>query len=161
MAAMAYRLLRIGELDLALVLHTAAPPGYDEWKALVEEYRRLADTNSGLSGLRVLVLTDGGGPNAAQRSMVNDVFRGQPKVAVVTASALIRGIITVFAWFNPATTGFAPGELDRALRHLELPPDVLPELLRALTALEQVTGTVACLRDAQAQRSATSGTTAA
>jgi hypothetical protein len=62
-----------------------------------------------LSRAGILVFTDGGAPNATQRSEINDWLRGRSiRTAVILSSPLVRGIVTALNWFNRDIKPFAP-----------------------------------------------------
>ncbi len=42
------------------------------------------------------------------------------KTAILTASAIGRGIAVAFSWFNPNLRAFGPDQLDEACAHLGL-----------------------------------------
>jgi hypothetical protein len=102
--------------ELALLVHGDDAPSDHDWGAYVDALDR---HHGRLSS--VLVLADGPGPNAAQRARLNALVEraGRPvPTAVVTHSAVARGIVTVLHWFNPGIRAFAPEELAKALDYL-------------------------------------------
>src|SRR5689334_20807955 len=78
----------IGRLGVVIWLHTQADPHPDEWALGIDATSELLAKRGGdVSLLRSFVVSDGGGPNAAQRKTLGEVFRGRPnKLAVVTNS---------------------------------------------------------------------------
>jgi hypothetical protein len=70
--------------------------------------------------VRVLVWERSDGPTAAQRSRLNEVTSGcAARVAVLTPSRVIRGIVTALNWFNvDSYRGFSPLELDAAVAYI-------------------------------------------
>jgi hypothetical protein len=74
-----------------------------------------------LTKFRGLSFSDGGAPNSTQRRLMNDTLGGKsPLSAVVTNSAMARGVVTAMGWFNPNIKAFSPTELDEALRFLNV-----------------------------------------
>jgi hypothetical protein len=76
------------------------------------------------------VVTEGGGPNAAQRRVLQDRYLARQKahnreylVAVMTDAALVRGIVKALNWFNPDANSFAYADgagVPAALEHLRV-----------------------------------------
>ncbi len=89
------------EDDILLLVHNHKTPSEDEWK------HYLAVLNRNLKGQ--LIVTLGGGPNAAQRreaakrakAVFKDNGRQIPLSVVMTDSAPMRGLVTVFNWLFP------------------------------------------------------------
>jgi hypothetical protein len=101
----------------------------------------------GFSKARVLVVTDGGGPDVVMRGELQAFFKKHghsPKTAVVTTSVLSRGIVTAVNWFNPNIKAFAPVHFPAALDHLGL-ARAGPRLLRELTEMERELAPNTCL----------------
>lgn len=89
-----------------------------EWDAFL---KLLADNRDKFERLKILVVTDGGGPNAAQRKRLETVLSGKPiRVAVVTDSAKSRFIASMISLFNRQHGGFAMKEMVQAYNHLRL-----------------------------------------
>ena len=129
---------------LLLVAHSAQSPSEADWA----EYLRYCEHEMPRSCRRTLVLTRGGGPDAAQRkrvqTLIERISQGQTeplRVAVVTDSTLVRGIVTALNWFNPHTRAFASAALPEALRYLSVPAGETAERLgRELRTLERQVG---------------------
>jgi hypothetical protein len=88
-----------------LCVHGAEDPRPDEWLAYVNYCLELPASCN-----KALVLTDGGGPNAAQRKLLQDRYLAKHRdyrVAVMTDAAVVRGIVKALNWFNPHTQSFA------------------------------------------------------
>lgn len=116
MAEMAYELAG----RLLVVAHTKAAPG-ETWNVFVRELAAHAAMHW-QSAPRILVFSDGGGPDAVQRKALLDAV---PQIrtargAVLSSNALIRGIATAFSWFTKGFRVFAPSELQAAVAWLEL-----------------------------------------
>jgi len=132
--------------DAMVFLHTPRPPTRDEWVQCMEMLERRAATG-GFSKARVLVVTDGGGPDVVMRGELQAFFKKHghaPKTAVVTTSVFSRGIVTAVGWFNPNIKAFAPVHFQAALEHLGL-TRAAPRLLRELTEMERELVPNSCL----------------
>ena len=117
--------------DLVVLVHDRENPTAAEWSAFLAELRRID-----VSRARVLVRTDGAAPDSLQRQQLNDLLKGQKlPIAVLSDSALVRGVGTALRWFNPAVRVFAASALDGALEHLHLPPAQREPLRSALREL--------------------------
>lgn len=114
------------ELLVVLWLHTAVNPSDIEWDracAQIIAWRRAH--GSDVERLRQLVISDGGAPNARQRSRSShDVQAGQPsKIALVTTvltNPIKRGVATALTWINPSFRFYEPSGILKALQHLEI-----------------------------------------
>jgi len=115
MANMAFTFLpQVADGGLMLLVHTSRPPNDAEWGAYYAELVKQDPRR-----LKSLAFTDGGAPNGAQRKQVNDFLAGQSsRACVVTASAMVRGVVSALSWFNAQMKAFSPQDVDAALRYL-------------------------------------------
>lgn len=92
-------------------------PDAAEWKGYIDEVIALGSTLPASEKLvRILVVTDGGGPSSVQRTdFVEAMGDIKVRTAVLSANVLVRGIVTVFNWFNVQNKIFAPKEVIGAL----------------------------------------------
>lgn len=98
-------------------VHTSRAPSSAAWLAHCDNIRALQEP------LRaVLIYTAGGGPDSGQRQALRTAMLGRPvpPTAIVTGSAVARGIITSLNWFRRDNhiACFAPDAFDEALRYL-------------------------------------------
>jgi hypothetical protein len=111
------------ELFVVLWLHTAKDPPLGEWATMLEELSELRRARQlPLERIRQLVVSDGGAPNALQRTSFAQEFARFP-LAVITPMAmnpLKRGIITALSWMNPCIRLYEPRGFSNALDYLEL-----------------------------------------
>jgi hypothetical protein len=104
-----------------LCVHGPTDPRPEEWAAYVEYCLQLPASCN-----KALVVTDGGGPNATQRRVLQERYLSQHKeylVAVMTDSSVVRGIVTALNWFNPQTRSFPYDDgrgVPEAMSHLNL-----------------------------------------
>lgn len=98
-------------------LHNSESPSTEEWLRYCQ----------GLQGTRgeikaILVFTLGGAPGFKQREQLRAAMDEEqiPPTAVMTNSALARGIITSLNWFtrNQELVAFSSQDIDGALRYL-------------------------------------------
>ena len=119
---MAYSLFK---RSLFLVLHTKDNPTDEEW----DQYLSFVQKNVG-SIESSMILTAGGGPNAMQRGLMNDLIDANGLklvVSVVTLSRLVRGIVTALSWFNPNIKAFSTIQIPAAMDYLKVAkPDQAP-----------------------------------
>lgn len=110
--------------DIVLCIHTTVAPDDAGWQTYVDACLAAAALHAGdFAKVRQLVFTDGGGPNGAQRQRVVDAVdplrnSKEGRVAVVSSSVAVRGIVTVFNWFNFSVRAFAPTKLGEAIGFL-------------------------------------------
>ena len=91
----------------------------------------------GPTGIRILVYSAGGGPNAAQRARFDRQLRGKPvRIAVICTSAFTRVIIKGFHLLGFLQVApFAPDQEEAAFRHLSLKA---PEITLVRTELAKI-----------------------
>ncbi|MBL8683940.1 MAG: hypothetical protein JNK05_32510 [Myxococcales bacterium] len=88
----------------------------EEWERLMAIIRQVK-----IDHLRILAFTDGGAPNVRQRGELIDYLGGKtPPIAVVSASALVKGVATAISWFNPRIKVFSPADVSKAFAHLSI-----------------------------------------
>jgi hypothetical protein len=136
--------VRVGELDVAVWLHTVNDPPEAEWhQACLVQGDYVLSKHGDLSAYRVFVVSDGAAPNTAQRKeYFKEVLRGYPvKTAVVTTilrtSAAKRGIATALHWFNPNFRVFEPKDIVLATDHIGVRSSGFDPLWKALTLMQR------------------------
>lgn len=102
-------------------------PTTADWAEYIAWFTRVLAAAGGppmVSGaLTVLVYERASGPNAAQRKQLNDLVARYPiRVAVVTNSAIARGVLTAMSWFakGKGYQPFTPEQLDSAMEFLQV-----------------------------------------
>ena len=96
----------------------------------------LAARRAEFATLKILVVTDGGGPNMAQRKRLEGVLDGKPvRVAVVSDSIKTRFIASSLALLNRDMSSFRADETSQAYDHLSL---TLDERRTAKATLEEL-----------------------
>ncbi|HTU59705.1 MAG TPA: hypothetical protein VMF89_14740 [Polyangiales bacterium] len=100
---------------ICIMVNTVTAPSDDEWNHHCKE---LETVHASLRG--VLVFTAGGGPTSKQRERLRAAVPSSiPPTAIMTDSALVRGIITSINWFvNNPLSAFDHDDLKGALRHI-------------------------------------------
>ena len=105
---------RVGEL--CICVHSAASPSAAEWEGMIDELRHIP-----MAKLKILAVTDGGGPGTVQRGQLIDFLGGaHPRIAVVSDSIAVRGIVTALSWFTSNTKCFSPSGFTQAYAYLQL-----------------------------------------
>ena len=137
---MAHALANVGGQQVYVALHTKVAPSDEEWRewtTLLEKHGKAAEWD--LAKTPNLVVTDGGAPSTAQRTVVNVLIaqaKTMPAVALVTDSTMVRAIARAFTIFNPRFRVFAPSQIREAAVHAGLASADVPELISALVRLE-------------------------
>jgi hypothetical protein len=123
--------------NVLVYAHGAKAPSDEEWNGVLAMY----DEAHAVERLCALVYTDGAAPNAAQRARLNaKLGPRRVRIAVLTSSALARAAGTAVNWFRPDVCIFGPTDIAGALRHLDVPPEVAPELTLVLQELKYEVG---------------------
>lgn len=127
--------------NVFVIVHGQKPPSSDDWN----EYTRSLEAWLA-ADLRVLVVTDGAGPNTKQRRVLNALMAKTGKayrVAVVTRSLVARSVVTALGWLNPDIRAFAPEEFELALDYLVVDGDLRKAMaLRVRAMRKQLAGGV-------------------
>jgi stage II sporulation SpoAA-like protein len=126
--------------DIVLLVEGANPHPDSDWSDFLDACDLAMSQNNGK--IRVLVVTEGAGPNAKQRQLsLERGWRGnRSPVAVVTDSQLARGIITVFAWFNLNIRAFSTRNLSGGFEFLDCNATEIMELKNAIAQLRKGLG---------------------
>ena len=106
--------------DVLFVRHRELTVSDADWQDMLDE---IASSLQPQTTLRTLVKTDNAGPNAIQRNRLNQLVsskHGTLRVAVMSSSVLVRGIVTAFSWMRSLEIkSFGPAELSEALAFLD------------------------------------------
>jgi hypothetical protein len=140
---MACELVRVGELDIAVWLHTVNDPPQAEWhEACRVQGDYVLSKHGDLSAYRVFVVSDGAAPNTPQRKeLFKDVLRGyHVKTAVITTilrtSPAKRGIATALRWFNSNFRVFEPQDIALAIDHIDVGSSGFDPIWKALALMQ-------------------------
>lgn len=121
--------------DTAVLAHGDTTPSDSDWTAWVQAYSGYLR-----EGVReLLVVTSGGGPNAAQRKQLTHAINAfdrevAPKLrtAICSSSSLARGIMTAIVWLTRAPLrGFDFNARTEALDYLQTPQPDRADVLAA------------------------------
>jgi hypothetical protein len=110
-------------VSVIVSVHGQENPSDAAWNAYLKSIDDALRYHGGDAGrVRGLSISAGGGPSGLQRARLEDVQAGRViKVSIITHSTLVRGMVTVLRWLNPAIRAFAPLKFADAIRYLELP----------------------------------------
>jgi hypothetical protein len=82
-------------------------------------------------------VSDGGAPNAKQRTAFSKAVKGhKTRIAIVTGSTIARSAITAMQWFTPGIRGFTPLHVNDALAYLEVAPVDWERFTKAIHELQ-------------------------
>lgn len=119
----------LGSLHIIVVGERDPAPA--DWNAYVEAIQAEAKRGVSARQMRTLVFSDGGGPNAAQRKVTNDLREGRnTPQAIVTVSGITRAVITALRLWSPHCRAFAPRDMGPALDFLGVPGIKLQQIVR-------------------------------
>jgi hypothetical protein len=92
---------------------------------------------------RVVVESHNSGPNAKQRKALADAMKNEDvRVAVLTESTVVRGIVTALAWLGVPQRAFPMNGHSQAANYLELSVIELERALEELPRLRLEAGVV-------------------
>jgi hypothetical protein len=123
--------------NLVILRQNAHDPTDKEW----DQCMHLLTSGDGPSNARVLVVTDGGGPNSEQRGRLKLTLDGNNiKVAVVTDHVRTRFIVSSVAFITSKIKSFRRSEMDQAYEYLGLDPTQRRYAERQLFELTEAVG---------------------
>lgn len=94
---------------------TSSDQDWDDFLDMLVEHR------ANFASLKILVVTDGGGPSQPQRKRLEVALDGKPvRVAVVSDSMKTRFIVSSIALLNRDMSSFRASEMTQAYEHLGL-----------------------------------------
>jgi len=118
--------------DLLVLCHSTVSPSDQEWETWIA--REARGEHRG-----ILISTEGGAPNSRQRSRVAEKTGKRagvrPPVALLTDSAIIRSVMTAFAWIlgsEQPMKAFPRTAIDEAVTWIC--PDLLPARVRPVVS---------------------------
>lgn len=122
-----------------LAVHGPEPAAVGEWNQYV------VDSNSAeVTGVLVVVDRSYPGPTALQRAQANAAAKYHnryPPIAVVTASILHRGIVTVFSWMQKGNIlAYSPAQLSAAMDYAGIGATLRVSALSRVHALARRVG---------------------
>lgn len=147
--------------NVVVVVHNAVAPTSEEWEQYIATlFKACKLYGNDLSVCRQFVLTDGGGPNSAQRAASLKAAEQMPHsqlmpVAVVSSSTFVRGIVTAFNWFNMNLKAFSPQDVHKAISFLKIDEPTVQAIYEELTLIEHDIGpveTIQIVREARKRR---------
>lgn len=142
----------VGRVGVAV--NNATSPSADDWDAYLAMAGEGMKLAGGLARFKQLVVTDGGGPNAAQRKATMDLASryGDPstmKIAAVSNNIGVRGMVTAFNWVGAPIRAFSPTQLGEAFAYLGISDDDALAVCRVVTELsDKIVGGVASAQSA-------------
>lgn len=128
--------------DTMIAVHTSRPFSDAEGLAYIDDMVAAANARGGdLSMLRNLVVTEGGGPNTAQRKLASERLQklknwNKATSAVVSSATSVRGIVTVLHWFNMNIKAFPPQRIEEAFTFLGIGKEEAEQILAELPRLK-------------------------
>jgi hypothetical protein len=106
--------------NLLILRENTQTPSDAEWNETLE---LLTKSPNGMAGVKVLVVSDGGGPSMDQRRRLDKALGGVPVVvAVISDSSKVRFIVSTVALLTSRIQSFRVSELNKACDHLQLSP---------------------------------------
>ena len=116
-----------------VIVHADAPPAEEDWKRMA----LVRNANKAKIRGNLVIAPPRASINAAQRADVAAFMKSTgSSVAVVTDSALIRGVAMAVAFLGVQVRAFSPAELERALSFLAVPPSRGAEVVRRVEILK-------------------------
>jgi len=134
-----------GSHTVLLMLHKRELMTDADQQAQIEALSRVLDDRAGHPSLRLLAISDGGAPTAAQRAELLRFLREReaPEIpwVLVTSSRFARSVASVVAASVPGDyRTYEPSDLRRAAEHLGVGDGEHADLWRAIRELDQGMG---------------------
>jgi hypothetical protein len=116
-----------------LVVHADMPPSEADWARMVV----VRNANRDRLRSTLVVAPPRASINASQRSDVAQFMKGTgSSIAVVTDSALIRGVARAVGFLGVQVRAFQPSEMANALNFLVVPPSRHADMLRRIEGMK-------------------------
>jgi hypothetical protein len=129
MGSMVMRIEHTGRV--AVAFHDEHSPTDAEWDAWVALCRLLKSQHQAEAAC--LIRTLGGAPNVRQRADLGKALGGSAvRAAVLTSSAITRGVVTAIAWLGVPVRAFRPDAWDEIRDYLKLSRDECGDVQAAL-----------------------------
>lgn len=123
---------RIGAL--VILLQGTDTPSAAEWNECIQLVANTTDLNA----TKVLVVTDGGGPDLLQRQKLEGVLRGTTVCsAVVSDSVKVRFVVATVALFSTKISTFTKSEIGKAYQFLGLTREEIELAKKAVVEMRQ------------------------
>jgi hypothetical protein len=120
---------RVG--SVLLLVQGSTPPSDREWNECLEILQPF------VAIARVLVLTQGGGPDPSQRKRLSAVIGRHPvRVAILTDSVKVRFIVASVALFIRRIRCFMLSDMSVAFAHLDLTAAEIDQLRRNIEEMQ-------------------------
>jgi hypothetical protein len=122
------------EATYSVFVHSDRSPTASDWSRIVAAVRAVPS----VSTIPILVYTDGGAPDAAQRAEILRVFGPtRPRIAILTKSVIARVAAKALSLLATELRVFDINQVDAALSHLRLSESDKVNAQRALMTLKQ------------------------
>lgn len=116
-----------------LLVHAEAPPRAEDWAQM----RAMRNAHRDRIRSNLVVAPGEASIDAAQRADVAEFMKETgTSVAVVTDSALIRGVAQAVGFLGAQIKAFGPTELSSALNFLVVPPSRHADMIRRVEAMK-------------------------
>lgn len=124
---------------ILVLVHTREPPAQAEWDGYLDA---VIDVGRARPEMALLVVTEGGAPDAAQRAQLAEAYGDTPTLtAVCNHSSVVQCVITAVGWITRARVrGFGYDDLAAAVAYLRLDPSDLPEITAQIQKLQRSLG---------------------
>jgi hypothetical protein len=120
--------------DLIISRQNKETPEDRDWDEFLEAIIR---NRSRSAKMKILVITDGGGPSVDQRKRLQEALKGHTfRVAVVTDSVKVRFIVSSIALLNRDISTFSMADMARACEYVGLNTQDVALALRAAKEME-------------------------
>lgn len=129
--------MQLGDKVVVLALHNSNTPDPEAWRQYLTDYGA-AGKAWGAALVGGIAVTDGGGPNLAQRTqLVQLTTQLHPGIrgAVITTGTFVCGIVKALSVFNANIKASSPTQVHDALRHLGVASSTLTALLSEIEQL--------------------------
>jgi serine/threonine protein kinase len=119
--------------DVMLCVHANEPPSPEDWQAFVDARDARAETLKGL----LVVAPPKATIDVRQRENVRKFLKlTGTRLAVITESRVVRGLVTAVGWFTSQVRAFAMDEVEEGLTFLGLGHERHEEARKALRELD-------------------------
>jgi hypothetical protein len=134
--------------EIVVTLHNGMPPRDADWADYMSDVE-----HSGVRVRGILVIPRGTRITPKQRVEVQKWFEvNKARAALVTDSAISRGVVTALSWFGVSIKAYRESELEDAMRYLAVPREAHGKLKTLVTDLTELLKERGRVRTANAER---------
>jgi hypothetical protein len=133
--------------SLLIAMHNEGPPEEAAWAEYMQRLERiLREAGGDITRIHGMTFTDGGAPDAAQRTKFRSLLEGKTVAgSIVSDSVAVRTVVGILSVFVKGISVHPPGHWQAALAAAKVPPERHEELKVLLRSMRDQLGPIRSL----------------